>query len=72
MCIRDSNYSPRQARKKRRIVPEINILDSYSWNILPSFIKIEHAHIDDIYARSLLEARGYVVYTELSDMYAIR
>ena len=51
---------------------EINILDSYSWNILPSFIKIEHAHIDDVYAKSLLEARGYVVYTEASDMYAIR
>ena len=51
---------------------EMNILDSYSWNILPSFIKIEHAHIDDVYAKSLLEARGYVVYTEASDMYAIR
>ena len=50
----------------------MNILDSYSWNILPSFIKIEHAHIDDVYAKSLLEARGYVVYTEASDMYAIR
>lgn len=50
---------------------ETNILDAYSWKIKPSFIKIEHAHIDDIYARSLLEAQGYLVYTEASDIYAI-
>lgn len=50
---------------------ELNILDSYSWNIKPSFIKLEHAHIDDIYARNLLEGLGYLVYTEVSDMYAV-
>ena len=50
---------------------ELNILDSYSWKIKPSFIKLEHAHIDDIYAKNLLEGLGYMVYTEVSDMYAI-
>lgn len=50
---------------------EINILESYSWSIKPDLIKIEHAHIDDIYAKSLLEAHGYLVYTETSDIYAI-
>ena len=50
---------------------EMNILESYTWNIKPSLIKIEHAHIDDIYARNFLEGHGYIVYTEHSDMYAL-
>tara|TARA_Y100000114_G_scaffold145033_1_gene154245 strand:- start:241 stop:828 length:588 start_codon:yes stop_codon:yes gene_type:complete len=50
---------------------EMNILDAYSWSIKPSIIKMEHAHIDDIYAKTLLETLGYIVYVEHSDMYAL-
>lgn len=50
---------------------ELNILDNYSWDIKPDIIKLEHAHIDDMYARRLLESKGYLVYTEASDLYAI-
>jgi len=51
---------------------ETNILDAYSWSIFPTFIKLEHAHIDDIYARELLESHGYIVYVESDDIYAIK
>ena len=51
---------------------EMNILESYSWNVKPTFIKIEHAHIDDVYAKNFLERLGYIVYVEHSDMYGIR
>lgn len=50
---------------------EMNILDSYSWDIKPDFIKMEHSHIDDVYAANLLKDKGYVVYIEHSDLYAI-
>lgn len=51
---------------------EMNILDAYSWDIKPDFIKMEHSHIDDVYAANLLKDKGYVVYIEHSDLYAIR
>ena len=51
---------------------EMNILEAYSWDIKPDIIKMEHAHIDDVYAKNLLESHGYIVYVEHSDLYAIR
>lgn len=51
---------------------EMNILESYSWDIKPDFIKMEHTHIDDLYAAAFLKEKGYLVYTEHSDLYAIR
>ncbi len=51
---------------------ELNILDSYSWNLKPDFIKLEHAHIDDIYVCELLKSKGYITYTEQNDIYALR
>jgi len=51
---------------------EMNILENYSWNIKPSLIKLEHSHIDDLYAKNFLEALGYMVYVEESDIYALR
>ena len=51
---------------------ETNILESYSFKIKPAFIKLEHAHIDDIYVSELLRSQGYLVYVESVDMYAIR
>ena len=51
---------------------ELNIIDSYSWSIMPDIIKLEHTHIDDISVRRMLEQKGYIVYTEHRDIYAIR
>jgi len=51
---------------------ELNIIDAYSWNIKPTFIKLEHTHIDDIYMANLLQDKGYLVYTEQRDIYAIK
>jgi len=51
---------------------EATILNAYSWSVLPTFIKLEHFHIDDVAMKALLESKGYLVYTEAQDMYAIR
>lgn len=51
---------------------EINIIDDYSWSIKPTFIKLEHMHVDDIYVANLLKSKGYIVYTEQRDIYAIK
>lgn len=50
---------------------ELNILESYSWNIKPLIIKVEHSHINDIYAREFLESKGYLVYTEATNLYGV-
>lgn len=51
---------------------ETNIIESYSWSIKPTFIKLEHWHIDDKNMKRMLESQGYVVYTEDRDIYAIQ
>ena len=51
---------------------EMNILDCYSWSILPDIIKLEHTHIDDINISNILQTKDYIVYTEERDIYAIR
>ena len=51
---------------------EMNIIDAYSWDVKPTIIKLEHMHIDDIYMATLLQDKGYIVYTEERDIYAIR
>ena len=51
---------------------EMNIINAYSWDIKPTFIKLEHMHIDDIYMANLLQKQGYIVYTEQRDIYAVR
>lgn len=50
---------------------EMNILDSYTWQVKPTIIKLEHTHIDDQYISGLLKEKGYIVYTEQRDIYAI-
>ena len=50
---------------------ENDIFDVYDWIIKPTFMKIEHAHIDDKKLRKTLEKQGYIVYTETCDMYAV-
>lgn len=50
---------------------ETNIIESYSWKVKPTLIKLEHSHIDDINMKKMLESQGYLVYTESRDIYAI-
>ena len=50
---------------------ETDIIEAYSWRVKPTFIKMEHFHIDDINMKRILEEQGYIVYTERSDLYAV-
>ena len=51
---------------------EMDIFSAYDWRVLPTLIKLEHHHIDDLRMKKMLEERGYIVYTEGKVMYAIR
>ena len=51
---------------------ETDIMQAYNWSVYPTFIKLEHFHIDDILMRELLESKGYIVTVEERDMYAVR
>ena len=51
---------------------ETDIMQAYNWSVYPTFIKMEHFHINDILMRELLESKGYIVTTEERDMYAVR
>ena len=51
---------------------ETDIMQAYNWSVYPTFIKLEHFHINDILMRELLESKGYIVTTEERDMYAVR
>ena len=50
---------------------ETDIFESYDWSVKPTFIKLEHWHIDDKRMKRLLEKEGYIVYTEGRDIYAV-
>jgi FkbM family methyltransferase len=50
---------------------ENNIFNAYSFRIKPSFLKVEHRHVDDIHLKQTLEKNGYLVWTEKDDIYAI-
>ena len=51
---------------------ENDIFETYEWTVKPTFMKIEHFHIDDLILKDVLEKQGYMCYTEKTDMYAIR
>tara|TARA_R100000697_G_scaffold99316_1_gene111447 strand:- start:311 stop:874 length:564 start_codon:yes stop_codon:yes gene_type:complete len=51
---------------------EMNIIEDYTWDVKPTFIKMEHKHIDDIKAVDILQAQGYLTWTEREDIYAVR
>jgi len=51
---------------------EMDIFAVYDWSVKPTFMKIEHHHIDDIKLTKILRDQGYVTYTEGRDMYCIR
>jgi len=50
---------------------ETDIIEAYSWRVKPTFIKMEHFHIDDINMKKILEEQGYIVYKEQADLYAV-
>ena len=50
---------------------ENDIFDAYDWIVKPTFMKIEHRHIDDKKLKKTLEDQGYIVYTESYDIYAV-
>ena len=51
---------------------ETDIMQAYEWSVYPTFIKMEHWHINDILMRELLESKGYIVTVEERDIYAVR
>ena len=51
---------------------ETDIMQSFEWSVYPTFIKMEHWHINDILMRELLESKGYIVTVEERDIYAVR
>ena len=51
---------------------ETDIMQAYEWSVYPTFIKMEHWHINDILMRELLESKGYIVTVEERDLYAVR
>jgi FkbM family methyltransferase len=51
---------------------ETDIFEAYDWSVLPTYIKMEHVHIDDIKMKDILEEQGYIVSLERRDLYAIR
>ena len=44
----------------------------YDWCVKPTFMKVEHDHIDDIKLSKIFQEQGYITYTERGDMYAVR
>ena len=51
---------------------ETDIMQAYEWSVFPTYIKMEHWHINDIMMRELLESKGYIVTVEERDIYAVR
>lgn len=50
---------------------EVTILKAYSWKVKPTFVKLEHKHVDTSVLVGILERQGYTVYVEAEDLYAI-
>ena len=51
---------------------EMDIFETYDWSVKPTFMKIEHRHIDDIKLSKMFQEQGYITYTERGDMYCVR
>ena len=50
---------------------EINVLAGFSWDIKPTFIKIEYVHVDIDLLLGPLREQGYTCWVEERDIYAI-
>ena len=50
---------------------ELVILESYNWDVKPKYLKIEHKFVNDMRLTNLLTEKGYFVWQEVDDMYAL-
>ena len=50
---------------------ELNILKSFSFNVRPRSIKVEHRLTDDLAISEILRQENYLTWTEQNDIYAI-
>lgn len=50
---------------------ELAVLETYSWRVKPSLIKLEHKHCDIDRIKRILGREGYHTYIESEDLYAI-
>lgn len=50
---------------------ENNIFGAYSFRIKPTFLKIEHKHVDDRILGKYLTDAGYTIWVERDDIYAV-
>ncbi len=54
---------------------ELNVLEAYSWDVLPTMMKIEHRHLSEDAKdklKDLFKGKGYVVHNERFDFYCFR
>jgi len=50
---------------------ELVILEKYDWCIKPKYLKIEHKFVNDLRLTNLLADKGYFLWQEKDDLYAI-
>lgn len=50
---------------------ELNLLNGYNFGVRPSFIKIEHKHVDDREIMRTLRSNKYMAWKEQDDIYAV-
>jgi FkbM family methyltransferase len=50
---------------------EMDIFEAYDWSVKPTFMKVEHLHVDDVKLKKIFEDQGYIVYTEENDLYCV-
>ena len=51
---------------------ERDIFEAYDWSVKPTFMKIEHYHINDVKLSKMFQEQGYITFTERGDMYCVR
>ena len=54
---------------------ELNVLEAYSWDVLPTMMKIEHRHLSEDSKdklKGLFKGKGYIVHNERFDFYCFR
>ena len=70
--LKDNNITQIDLLKVDTEGHEMDIFEAYDWSVKPTFMKIEHYHINDIKLSEMFQEQGYITYTERGDMYCIR
>ena len=50
---------------------ELNVLENYSWRVMPKFMKIEHINTPGNSLAKLLTPLGYSIFVETEDIYCV-